>query len=100
MKSTYKVLWSDHSLIELKETIEYLELNWSEKEITRLVNEIERTLNLISNNPYLFPQSKNTRVHRVVILKLNSIYYRVVNDETVEVLSFFSNRQNPESLQS
>lgn len=98
MKSTYKIVWSDHSLQELKETFEYIELNWTEKELSKLANEINKIINLISLNPYLFPVSQSSNVHRTVILKLNTIYYRIVNDDTVEILSFFSNRQNPKSL--
>ena len=33
MKSGYNVLWTDHALSELKNTIEFLENNWSEKEL-------------------------------------------------------------------
>ena len=33
-------------------------------------------------------------VRRAVVLKLNTLYYRV-NENNVEILSFFSNRQNP-----
>lgn len=36
MKSGYKVLWTDHALNELEKTIEYLEINFSEKELKRL----------------------------------------------------------------
>jgi hypothetical protein len=33
MKSGYKVLWTDHALNELEKTIEYLETDFSEKEL-------------------------------------------------------------------
>lgn len=32
MKNGYKVLWTHHALSELKETIEYLENHWTERE--------------------------------------------------------------------
>ncbi len=95
MKNGYKILWTDNALSELKIVFEYLERNWTEKELRKLANEIEKTIHLISNNPTLFQKSNNRNVRRAVILKLNSMYYRIKNDETVEILSFFSNRQNP-----
>ena len=33
-------------------------------------------------------------IHRVVILTYNTLYYRVKNNQ-IEIISFFSNRQNP-----
>lgn len=33
MKSGYKIQWTDHALGELEQTIEYLETNFSEKEL-------------------------------------------------------------------
>ena len=56
---------------------------------------IEKTLNLISINPYIYQTSDvNKSIRRVVILSLNTLYYRVIEDR-VEILSFFANRQNP-----
>ena len=40
MKSGYKVEWTDNALYELKITFEYLENNWTKKELRKLSNEI------------------------------------------------------------
>ena len=95
MKSGYKVDWTDNALSELKNTFEYLENNWTEKELRKLSNEIEKTVNLIFNNPNLFPLSENRKVRKAVVKKLNTIYYRLKGNEKVEILSFFSNRRHP-----
>lgn len=94
MKNGYKVLWTDHALNELEKTIEYLEINFSEKELKRLAEKIESVTELISQNPKLFPKSDKEGVYRVTILKFNTMYYRL-HDDIIEILSFFSNRQNP-----
>ncbi|MBB5332567.1 type II toxin-antitoxin system RelE/ParE family toxin [Chryseobacterium koreense] len=78
----------------MKKTIAYLEQNFTENEIIKLVRKIESITELISQNPNLFPKSEIIDVHKAVILKYNSRYYRVKN-ENVEILSFFSNRQSP-----
>jgi hypothetical protein len=36
MKSGYKIFWTDYAIDELEKTIEYLQLNFSEKELKRL----------------------------------------------------------------
>jgi plasmid stabilization system protein ParE len=95
MKNGYKILWTDNALKELEKTIEYLEENWTDKELRNLAKSLEQTISLISQNPQIFQASKKKKdIRRAVILSLNSLYYRVSEDK-VEILSFFGNRQNP-----
>ena len=95
MKNGYKIVWSDFALDELQKTITHLEENWTEKELRKLAIRLENTLILISKNPFLF-QASNIKLdlRRVVILKHNTLYYRLKKD-TIEIISFFSNRQSP-----
>lgn len=95
MKSGYKVLWTKNVLEELNKTIEYLEQNFSEKKIHKLANKIENISELISQNPHLFSKSEFKGVHKVSVLKFNTLFYRIIKDE-VQILSFFSNRQSPQ----
>lgn len=96
MKNGYKILWTDNALKELQKTIEYLEEHWTEKELRNLGAYLEKTLNLISNNPKLFQLSESKKeIRRAVVLKLNTLYFKV-NENNVEIISFFSNRQNPQ----
>jgi plasmid stabilization system protein ParE len=95
MKNGYKILWTDNALYELEKAIEYLETNWTEKELRNLALNLEKTLNLISQNPFIFQASDEKKeVRRAVVLSLNTLYYRVYKNN-VEIVSFFSNRQNP-----
>ena len=95
MKNGYNILWTDHALNELKNTIEFLEKNWTDKELKKLAMKLEGILLLISQNPYLFPASDvNKEIRRVVILSFNTLYYRIYKHE-VQIISFFSNRQSP-----
>jgi plasmid stabilization system protein ParE len=95
MKSGYKILWTDYALRELEITIECLQSNWTDRELRNLAFEIEETLNLLSHNPNLFQATDSRKdIRRVVIAKHNSLYYRVKSN-TIEIISFFSNRQNP-----
>lgn len=85
MKNGYKILWTENALNELAKTIEYLEENFTDKEIKKLTQKIESTTALLSKNPTIFPKSEFKDIHRVVILKHNTLYYRI-KGETVEIL--------------
>ena len=74
MKSGYSINWSAHALNELKETFDYLETNWTEREMNKLGLEIEKTLKLISINPELFPITrKRKNVRRAMVTKHNTL---------------------------
>lgn len=94
MKSGYDVFWTDNALEDLDATIEYLATNFSDKEIRLLIKELERTISLVSKNPFLFPRSKSKHIFKAVVLTYNTMFYQVKKNK-VEILSFYSNRQNP-----
>ena len=97
MISGYRILWTDHAILELTETIEYLEQNWTKKELKKFATRLDHTIELISKSPKLFPQSdEKTGVRKAVVEKHNNLYYRFSGD-SVEILSLFSNRKNPKS---
>ncbi|PTT78500.1 MULTISPECIES: type II toxin-antitoxin system RelE/ParE family toxin [unclassified Chryseobacterium] len=95
MENGYNILWTPNALEELEQTIEYLQLHFTDKEIKKLVQKIESLIEIISQNPFIFPISESKNIHKLVILEFNSMYYRV-NNGSVEILSFFSNRQSPQ----
>jgi plasmid stabilization system protein ParE len=95
MKSGYKILWTDHAISELKETIEYLENNWTERELRTFSAKLDHTIELISKSPEIFPASfEKKKIRKAVVEKYNNLYYRV-NKNSVEIISLFSNRKNP-----
>ena len=96
MKSGYKILWTDHAIYELKETLEYLENNWTEKELRKFSAKLDHTIELISKTPEIFPASfEKDEIRKAVVEKHNSLYYRI-NENSIEIISLFSNRKNPD----
>ncbi|MBW8241637.1 type II toxin-antitoxin system RelE/ParE family toxin [Muricauda oceani] len=98
MTSGYKILWTHNAIVELKGIIEYLQENWTEKELGNYAQELDHTIELISKNPEFFQSSeKKDNIRRAVIAKYTNLYYRI-NSNSVEILSLFSNRQSPDKL--
>ena len=97
MEKGFEILWTDFALEELSETVGYLEREFSQKEIDNLGDEIERITSIISQNPNIFPNSDRLKTRKAVILKFNTLYYRIMNDK-IEIVSFFLNRQSPDKM--
>jgi plasmid stabilization system protein ParE len=95
MKNTYKIIWSDEALTNLKNIIEYLERKWTEKEISNFAQLLDKQLQRIENNPFLFPETDTSNgIRKSVLSKQTSIYYRIVKFE-IRIITLFDNRQNP-----
>lgn len=63
----------------------------------KIIEEVERKEKLIADNPYIGALVEGTEeeVRRVLVLENFAIHYRI-NKLTIEVLSFWANKQNPE----
>lgn len=95
MKSGYKILWTNHAISELEKTLEYLENNWTERELRTFSAKLDHTIELISKSPEIFPISLEKRnIRKAVVEKYNNLYYRI-NQNSIEIISLFSNRKNP-----
>lgn len=98
MRNTYKLIWSDEALNGLKEIIEYLERNFSEKDIKKFVAKFDKQLEIIRNYPEMFPFSPKSKIiRRTIVAKLTSIYYHVGAD-VIYIVTIYDNRKNPDNL--
>ena len=98
MESIFRIIWSDEALKNLKAIINYLEQNWTEKELSKFVRILDKRLAIIERNPYLYAQKRSLKnIRRSVLSKQTSIYYQIV-DQNVRLITLFDNRQNPNRL--
>ena len=98
MVNTYKIIWSDEALNNLKSIIAYLESRWSKKEISKFANLLDKNVNLIKDNPLLFPKSNRRKEYRkAVISKQISLYY-MIDNKSITIITLWDNRQNPRKL--
>jgi plasmid stabilization system protein ParE len=98
MKNTYKLIWSDEALNNLKGIIDYLEYKWTNREIKKFVQLLDKQLKLIKENPFLFSESeKSNGLRKSVLSRQTTIYYRIIDYE-IRIITLFDNRQNPNRL--
>ncbi len=98
MKNTYKLIWSDEALNNLKGIIDYLENRWTEREIKKFAQLLDKQLKMINDNPFLFVESdKSNGLRESVLSRQTTIYYRIIDYE-IRIVTLFDNRQNPNRL--
>lgn len=95
-----EVIWSAKARITFFNVLDYLEMNWSIKEIIQFNSRTEIVLNAIKRNPGIFPISeKHKEIRKAIVDKNNSLFYTVdTYNNKIYLLTFFDNRQNPDNL--
>lgn len=93
-----EVVITPRAQIEIENVFEYLELKWNEKTKKQFSNKINTIINLIIENPELFPVSSvNRKIRKAVISKQSTLFYHL-NSKHIIVLSVFDTRQNPTKI--
>lgn len=92
-----QVVWTEQAEHTLTRLLEYLEVTWGEAVARAFAERALAYVELVGRSPRLFPQCGIDDVRRCLIHPNTSLYYVVKTDKVV-LLSFFDNRQDPDSL--
>ena len=88
-----EIIWSKRAYSELKSILEfYNKRNGNTNYSLKLLEEIEDLLNTLSKNEYIGRLTSNKKT-RVIVMKAYLIFYEI-NDNRIEILSFWDNRQD------
>ncbi len=90
----HKIIWLPKAEKRFEQIIQYLEQNWSEKEVKEFIKRTNAIIHIISINPNAFRYSKSKKIYEAVVTKHNLLLYRKKLN-TIELLTFFDVRQNP-----
>ncbi len=92
-----KIVWSADAVSDYEQNIDYLLDKWGVKETQQFIDEVTDILDTISKMPELFPLSDYRNIRKCVVRKQVSILY-TVNDDKIELVRIWNNKQNPQNL--
>ena len=92
-----KIVWTPQAERGLVNVIEYLEEEWTVKEIHNLEQNLQEFLVRISKYPKIYPETGNYKnLHKGLVDKNNYIIYRIQpQKELIEIINFRGTRQEP-----
>jgi len=92
-----KIVWTPQAKKGLDIVIEYLDREWTVKEIIKLEKVLQEFLERISNYPKIYPATDSCKnVRRGFVDKNNYIIYRIkTNKAIIEIINFRGTRQKP-----
>ena len=89
-----RIIWSSRASSELKSILSYYnERNQSTIFSSKILDSVQETIELIAVNNYLGRLTSNKRT-RVINLDVFLLFYEV-STNSIDILSFWDNRQNP-----
>jgi hypothetical protein len=95
-----EVIWSARAKITYFKVLDYLDDNWTKREIIQFSQRTQIVIQAIKRNPGMFPHSrKHGKIRKAYVDKNNSFFYQVdLQNNKIYLLTFFDNRQNPDKL--
>jgi len=98
MGSDFKVFWTDEAIKNLQSIMDYLDCQWTQREIDNFKKKLAKQIELIETNPRLFPVSEyNPRLRKAVLSKQTTIFYEIA-DRMISLVYLFNNRQDIEKI--
>ncbi|MES2807756.1 MAG: type II toxin-antitoxin system RelE/ParE family toxin [Bacteroidota bacterium] len=95
--SSFEVSWSPKAKATYFNIINYINSEWTYKEVEAFINRTDEAIAHIKQNPLLFPYSIKSNTRRCVVVPQVSLYYEVDGD-IINLLIFWSNRQDSAKL--
>lgn len=90
------VVWSPEAEESFDEIIQYLEARFGDLSVTKFILHVQDVLSEIAKFPFLFEAAHQNDVRKGFVSRQTTLYYRVQN-EKIELLSFWNNQHNPQS---
>ena len=94
----YNIIWSEPARDDYLQNIDYLLENWTEKQAESFIDAVFHTIDIISKNPKTFALTEYRNTRSALIVKQITLYYRIEDQKTVELIYFWNNHQNPDKL--
>jgi len=92
------VSWNKIARQDYFEIIEFLSLNWSEKEVQNFIDKVYDIEYILANGNVDFQNTNRISIKRCVINKQITLFYKIVDENHVELLRIWNNSKNLKSL--
>jgi plasmid stabilization system protein ParE len=89
-----QIIWTPQAEKSFKQIIDYLEENWTKKEVLNFIKATEDTITYIAKNPKMFRQSFRENLFEAIVTKHNLLIFNI-KDTTIDIITFWDTRQHP-----
>jgi plasmid stabilization system protein ParE len=94
-----KVFWNNYARIDYYENIDYLLENWGETVTQNFIDTVSNTIEILKKGQFEFQRTNLDNIRRAVISRQVTLFYKVEKN-SVELLRFWNNYQNPKKVKT
>ena len=88
-----EIIWTPQAEKTHDAVINYLEQEWSEKEVIKFIEKVNSIVQHISRHPLAYRSAGKEDVREAIITKHNILLYRI-SGQTIYLLYFWDTRKN------
>lgn len=92
-----KIIWTPEATESFNSNVDFLLQEWGAQVASDFMDRVEDVVTKIQSNPKLYTPIAH-EVHRCVVVRQISLYYRIVSTHQVDLLVFWNNFKDPEAL--
>jgi plasmid stabilization system protein ParE len=91
--------WTSESRRTFNQNLKYLAEEWDNQVINNFLDRVEEVLEKIKSNPELYALHRPMdKVYKCVVHKRIILYYKIVDDGRIDLLTFWNTYQDPDKL--
>jgi hypothetical protein len=93
-----QIIWTTIAKNDYWKNIEYLENEWTLQDVYNFMDKTDDLIQLLMKQNLIFKPSNYKDVFQVPVTKQITLYYKVLEDNEIELLRFWNMYQNPEKF--
>lgn len=92
-----QIVWSDDAVADYHQNIDFLLEKWSVQVAVEFMEDVETIIELVERQPEIYPLTDYQGIRKAVVRKQITLFFRI-KDETIHLIRFWNNYQDPERL--
>ena len=93
-----KIIWNEFARQDFYQNIDYLLKEWSEKEAQAFIDEVFDVLFALEKGNVEFQKTNKKDIRRCVISRQITLFYRIKDNDLIELLRFWNNSGDMQNL--
>ena len=97
--TTYSIQWTVEAEQTFHQNIEYLAKEWELNVLNQFLDRVDAVIENIATNPFLYPlHARGSDFRKCVVNERIILYYCILNDECVSLISFWNTYRDTRKL--
>jgi plasmid stabilization system protein ParE len=93
-----KIIWTNVAKSDYWKNIEYLESEWTLQDVYNFIDKTDALIELLTKQNLIFKSTNYENVFQIPVTKQITLYYKILDNDDIELLRFWNTYQNPKRL--